>query len=123
MLITDAGDQAADADAWPVTAWPVTACLAAAGPWQAFVAVSSARAVPVGTLRGLDTVILHRSSPACRAAVVAALELPDSMARSLQGIPDDVVAIASPGLVRLVSLAPHPAERALLARSEQREAQ
>jgi hypothetical protein len=107
MVIIDTGDSGSVGREFASTA-----------PWQAFVTVCAARSVPVSMLRGIDVVILHRSSPACRAAVVAALRLPDSMAQSLHGIPDDVVAIASAGLVRFVSLSLHPAERALLTRSE-----
>jgi hypothetical protein len=83
---------------------------AVSSPWQAFVAMTSARAVSVAALRGLDAIALYRSSPACRAAVVAALRLPDSAVRSLHGIPADVVAVASPGTVRLVPLRPDPSE-------------
>jgi hypothetical protein len=82
-------------------------------PWQAFVATSSARAVAVAALRGLDAIVLYRSSPACRGAVVAALRLPDVVVRSLHGIPRDVVAVASAGMVRLVPLRPDAREYAL----------
>jgi hypothetical protein len=86
-----------------------------ANPWQAFVAISSARSVTVAALRGLDAIVLYRSTPACRAAVIAALRLPDSAVRSLHGIPPDVVAVASAGMVRLVPLRPDESECALLA--------
>ncbi len=87
---------------------------ASGGPWQALVAVPVARAVTVGALRGFDLVVLHRSSPACRGAAVGALALPVPAALSLHGIPRDVVAVASPGVVRLVPLKLDSAERALL---------
>lgn len=80
---------------------------------QAFVASSSARAVAVAALRDLDAIVMYRSSPACRAAVVAALRLPDSAVRSLHGIPMDVVAVASAGMIRLVPLRPAASECAL----------
>jgi hypothetical protein len=82
-------------------------------PRQAFWAVSSARAVAVTALRGLDAVVLYRSSPFCRAVAVAALRLPESAARSLTGIPSDVVAVASAGGVRLVPLKTDASECAL----------
>ncbi len=82
-------------------------------PWQAFWAVSSARALAVAAVRGLDAIILYRSSPFCRAVAVAALRLPESAARSLTGIPRDVVAVASAGGVRLVPLKTDAAECAL----------
>jgi hypothetical protein len=85
----------------------------ASNPWQPFVAVSSARSITVAALRGLDAIVLYRSSPACRAAVVAALRLPDSVVRSLHGIPSDTIAVASPGMVRLVPLRPDESECAL----------
>jgi hypothetical protein len=82
-------------------------------PWHAFCAVSSARAVAVAALRGLDAVVLYRSSPFCRAVAVAAMRLPESAARSLTGIPKDVVALVSTGSVRLVPLKTDAAECAL----------
>jgi hypothetical protein len=83
-------------------------------PWrQTFVAISNARRVTVAALRGLDAIVLYRSSPACRAAVVAATRLPDSAVRSLHGIPRDVVAVVSAGMVRLASLQPDASECAL----------
>lgn len=84
-------------------------------PWHALVSTWSARAVAVAALRGLDTIVLYRSSPACRAAAVAALRLPDSAVRSLHGIPGDVVAVASAGQVRLVPLQADGSECALFA--------
>lgn len=74
-------------------------------------------AVTIAALRGLDAIVLHRSSPACRAAVVAALNLPHPVVRSLHGIPRDVVAVASPGVVKLVPLRPDASERAMLRQS------
>jgi hypothetical protein len=82
-------------------------------PWQTLVAASSARMVPVAALRGLDAIVLYRSSPACRAAVVAALRLPATAIRPLHGIPSDVVAVASAETVRLVPLRANAAECAL----------
>jgi hypothetical protein len=82
-------------------------------PWQAFVTTLSARDVTVAALRGLDAIVLYRSSPACRAAVGAALRLPDSVVRSLHGIPRDVVAVVNAGQVRLVPLQPDASECAL----------
>lgn len=73
--------------------------------------------VTIAGMRGLDAIIMHRSSPACRAVVAAALKLPDQVVRSLQGIPRDVVATASPGLVRLVPLRVDASEGALLRQS------
>ena len=51
-------------------------------PWQAFCAVSSARNVAVAALRGLDAIVLFRSSPFCRAVAAVALQLPDPAMRS-----------------------------------------
>jgi hypothetical protein len=84
-------------------------------PWQAYCAVSSARQVPVAALRGMDAVVLYRSSPFCRAVAIAALRLPESAVRSLHGIPSDVVAVASPERVRLVPIRCDPLECALFA--------
>jgi len=84
-------------------------------PWQAFCAVSSARGVPVASLRGMDAVVLYRSSPFCRAVAIAALRLPESAVRSLQGIPSDVIAVASPERVRLVPIRCDAFECALFA--------
>lgn len=80
--------------------------LAAQRPWQAVLAVLSRHLVTIPALRGLDAIALHRSTPACRAAVVGALSLPAPVVRSLHGIPRDVVAIASAGTVMLVPLTP-----------------
>jgi len=83
-------------------------------PWQAFIAAPGADAVTIAGLRGLDTIIMHRSTPACRAAVIAAMNLPVPAARSLHGIPRDVVAVANTGIVSFAPLNPDAAERALL---------
>lgn len=90
------------------------ACGTPAAPWMIIDDIG-ARAVTVPALRGLDAIVLHRSTPACRAAAIAALSLPDPVAASLHGIPRDVVVIASAGLVRRVPLRLDAAERALLA--------
>ncbi len=82
-------------------------------PWQPYVAVSGARAISVAALRGLDVIVLYRSTPACRAAVVAALRMPDHAVGSLHGIPNGVAAVATAGMVRLVPLRPDPPECAL----------
>ncbi len=82
-------------------------------PSQALVVASSARVVPVAALRGLDAIVLYRSSPACRGAVVAALRLPETAVRPLHGIPSDVVALVSAEAVRLVPLRASAAECAL----------
>jgi hypothetical protein len=88
-------------------------------PWQAVVAAPRADVVTIAALRGLDTIILHRSTPACRAAVIVALNLPESVVRSLHGIPRDIAVVASDGLVRLVPLTPNASERALVLASVQ----
>ena len=84
-------------------------------PGQAFCAISTARALPVACLRGMDAIILYRSSPFCRAVAIAALGLPESAARQLTGIPTDVVAVASPSGVRLVPIKTDATECALFA--------
>lgn len=94
-----------------------TGAAAVSSPWQAVVAAPGPRAVTIAALRGLDAIVLHRSTPACRAAVIAALNLPVPVTRSLHGIPGDVVAIATAGMVKLVPLTPDASERVLLARS------
>jgi hypothetical protein len=97
------------------TGTPATA--AVARPWQAFVAAPSSDGVTIAGLRGLDAIILHRSTPACRAAVIVAMELPVPVVRSLHGIPGDVIVIARPGTVELVPLTLDAAEEALMAKS------
>jgi hypothetical protein len=87
----------------------------ASNPWQTFCAVSSARNVAVAALRGMDAIVLFRSSPFCRAVAAVALQLPDSAMRSLHGIPSDVVAVASAGTVRLAPIRCDAAECALFA--------
>jgi hypothetical protein len=93
------------------------AAAAVARPWQAYIAAPDTDAVTIAGLRGLDAIILHRSTPACRAAVIVAMELPVPVVQSLHGIPRDVIAIARPGTVRLVPLTPAATEQALLVRS------
>jgi hypothetical protein len=97
------------------TGSPATA--AVTRPWQAFVAAPDADEVTIAALRGLDSIILHRSTPACRAAAIVAMDLPVPVARSLHGIPRDVIAIAGPGSVSLVPVTPDATEQTLLARS------
>lgn len=87
----------------------------ATAPWMVIDDAGGSRAVTVAALRGLDAVVLYRSTPASRAAVVAALSLPDPVVRSLHGIPGDVAALACRGTVRLVPLRPDASERAVLA--------
>jgi hypothetical protein len=111
------------ADSTRTTPWMVIddtgtpATTAVARPWQAFIAAPSSDGVTIAGLRGLDAIILHRSTPACRAAVIVAMDLPVPVVRSLHGIPRDVIVIARPGTVELVPLTPDAAEQALLARS------
>jgi hypothetical protein len=90
------------------------AAAAVARPWQAYVAAPDSDDVTIAALRGLDSIILHRSTPACRAAAIVAMDLPTPVTRSLHGIPRDVVAVARPGTVSLVPLTPAAAEQALL---------
>jgi hypothetical protein len=111
MIIDDTSEAAAPAS--------VAAAAGAGRPWQALVAAPDAGAVTIAALRGLEFVILHRSTPACRAAVIAALDLQVPVTRSLHGIPRDAVAIASPGIVSLGALEIAPSERALIRRSMQ----
>lgn len=99
----------------PDTPSPANAAMAA--PLMIIDDTSAANPVTVAGMRGLDAIVLHRSSPACRAIVAAALRLPDQVVRSLQGIPRDVVAIASPGMVRLVPLRVDASEGAMLRQS------
>jgi hypothetical protein len=84
-------------------------------PWQAFVAAPDVNTVTIAGMRGLDAIIMHRSTPSCRAAVIAAMDLPVPVTRSLHGIPGDVVAVACRGFVSLAPLTPDAAEIALLA--------
>jgi hypothetical protein len=86
-------------------------------PWLAFVAAPSSDGVTIAGLRGLDAIILQRSTPACRAAVIVAMNLPVPVVRSLHGIPRDVITVARPGTVEFAALTPDPAEQALLAGS------
>ena len=87
---------------------------APAGPCQAVVSVLGTEPVEPDALRGLDSVLLYRSTPAWRAAVTAAMNLPMPAARWLQGIPRDVVAVAWTGVVTLVQLTTDASVRALV---------
>jgi type VII secretion protein EccE len=92
---------------------------AAAGnrPWQAAVAVLSEGAVTAAALRGLNAIVFQRGTPACVAAVTAALSLPEPAARSLTGLPPGVFALACPGTVRLAPLTLDESERSALVQS------
>ena len=111
------------ADSTPTAPWMIIddtgppAAAAVTRPWQAFVAAPGSDGVTIAGLRGLDAIILHRSTPACRAAVIVAMNLPAPVVRSLHGIPRDVVTIARPGTLEFVPLTPDAAEQALLDRS------
>lgn len=107
MIMDDTGILDSDSDGVHPGIPPVSS------PGHAFCAVSTARAVSVAALRDLDAVVLYRSSPFCRAVAFAAMKLPESAARSLTGIPKDVVALVSAGSVRLVPLKTDAAEYAL----------
>ncbi len=90
------------------------AAAAVARPWQAFVAAPDPDDVTIAALRGLDSIILHRSTPVCRAAAIVAMDLPTPVTRSLHGIPRDVIAVARPGTVGLAPLTTAAPEQALL---------
>jgi hypothetical protein len=111
------------ADSTPTAPWMIIddtgtpAAAAVTCPWQAFVAAPGSDGVTIAGLRGLDAIILHRSTPACRAAVIVAMGLPAPVVRSLHGIPRDVVTIARPGTLEFVPLTLDAAEQALLDRS------
>ncbi|HUZ24173.1 MAG TPA: hypothetical protein VMV07_10465 [Streptosporangiaceae bacterium] len=90
-------------------------------PWQAVVTVLGEAFEAAAVLPGQDAIMLQRTTAAGAAAVTAALVLGQSVAQSLQTVPDGTVAVARPGAaVRLAQLAPGPAERTALAGSLQR---
>jgi type VII secretion protein EccE len=86
-------------------------------PWQAIVTVlGSGQDVPAA-LPSPDAILLQRTTSRGAAAVIAALGLSSSIAPALERMPDDVVAVATPGSVRFAGLAPHRSERAALTQS------
>jgi type VII secretion protein EccE len=86
-------------------------------PWQATVTVlGSAQDVPAA-VPSPDAVLLQRATSRGAAAVIAALGLSGAIAPALERMPEDVVAVVTPGSVRFAGLAPHRSERAALTQS------
>lgn len=107
------------ADPWMLIDDTGSPAVVASRPWLAVVTALSESAEPPAILPGHDAIVLQRSSPRLAASLVSSLDLPQQAARSLQAIPDGLVAVARPGRIRFARLVPADAERSILAGSMQ----
>jgi hypothetical protein len=85
------------------------------GAWQARVVVQDfTPASAVNGLRAFDLVVVQRVQPDLVQPLQAAFALPSAVAQALPRIPDDVVALLTPGQGVLARLAPTQIEASLL---------
>ncbi len=107
------------ADPWMLIDDTGSPAIAASRPWLAVVTALSESAETGVIQSAHDSIVVQRSSPRLAASLVSSLDLPQQAARSLQAIPDGLVAVARPGTIRFARLVPDDAERSILAKSMQ----
>lgn len=105
------------ADPWMLIDDTGSPAIAASRPWLAVVTALGESAEPGAILSGRDAIVVQRSSRRVATSVAASFDLPQQATRSLEAMPDGLVAVARPGTIRFVRLAPDDAERSILARS------
>ncbi|HEY9389810.1 MAG TPA: hypothetical protein VIR27_08595 [Mycobacteriales bacterium] len=82
------------------------------GPWQTAVTLRPyLTPQTVGSLRSYDLIMLQRTAVEAVGPVRAAFTLPAEATQWLPRMPDDTVALAEPGRVRFVNLAPTQVEQ------------
>lgn len=104
-------------DPWVIIDDTGSPAVAGSRPWLAVVTALGESGDPGAILPGQDTIVGQRSSRLIAASAAAALDLPAAAARSLEAVPDGLVAVARPGAVRFARLVPDQAERSILVSS------